>query len=59
MLARDARKRAQEALTRAETFHDANAKQKMYAVKYEKLAERLEQAAEPSGTIHGASSADT
>jgi hypothetical protein len=41
-------KRAEEILTRAETFQDAYAKQKMgeIAAKYEDLAERLEQAAE-------------
>ena len=46
-LARDARARAEEVRTRAETFHDADAKQKLLeiAVKYEKLAEQLEQAA--------------
>jgi hypothetical protein len=46
-LARDARDRAEEISTRAETFHDAYAKQKMreIAVNYVKLAERLEQAA--------------
>jgi hypothetical protein len=47
MLARDARKRAEEALTRSETIHDANAKQKMreIAMKYEELAQQLEEAA--------------
>jgi hypothetical protein len=47
-LTRDARARAEEILTRAETFHDPEAKQRMLelAVKYQKLAERLEQAAE-------------
>jgi hypothetical protein len=46
-VARDARERAAEVLARAETFKDAEAKQRMLelAVKYEKLAERLEQAA--------------
>jgi hypothetical protein len=46
-LARDARDRAEEISTRAETLHDAYAKQKMreIAVNYVKLAERLEQAA--------------
>ncbi len=46
-LAREARERAEEVLTRAETFQDAHAKQKMreIAAEYEKLAERLEQAA--------------
>jgi hypothetical protein len=46
-LAGDARARAEEVRTRAETFHDAEAKQRMLeiAAKYEKLAERLEQAA--------------
>ena len=46
-LARDARARAEEVRTRADTFHDADAKQKLLeiAVKYEKLAEQLEQAA--------------
>jgi plasmid stabilization system protein ParE len=47
-LAREARDRAEEILAIAETFHDAYAKHKMreIAVKYEELAERLEQAAE-------------
>jgi hypothetical protein len=46
-LARDARERAEEVRTRAETFHNAEAKQRMLdlAVKYEKLAEQLEKAA--------------
>jgi hypothetical protein len=46
-LAREARERAEEVLTRAETFQDAGAKQKMreIAAEYEKLAERLERAA--------------
>ena len=46
-LARNARDRAEEILTRAETFHDAYAKQKLreIAVKYVKLAEQLEQVA--------------
>jgi hypothetical protein len=51
-LAREARERAEEVLTRAETFQDARAKQKMRAIaaEYEKLAERLEgAAAETSG----------
>jgi hypothetical protein len=51
-LARNARERAEEILTRIETFHDAYAKQKMreIAVKYEKLAERIEQAADTIGS---------
>jgi hypothetical protein len=46
-LAREYRERAEEVLTRAETFGHAVAKQKMRAIaaSYEKLAERLEQAA--------------
>ena len=46
-LARDARDRAEELLAKAETFKEASAKQTMreIAVKYEKLAEQLEQAA--------------
>ena len=46
-LARDARERAEELLAKAETFHDAEAKQRMLelAAKYVKMAERLEQAA--------------
>jgi hypothetical protein len=46
-LAREARERAEEVLTRAETFQDAYAKQKMreIAAEYENLAQRLEQAA--------------
>jgi hypothetical protein len=46
-LARDARDRAEEILTKAETFRDALAKQKMreIAAKYEELAGQLEKAA--------------
>ena len=46
-LARDARERAKEILARAVTFNDASAREGMreIAEKYEKLAERLEQAA--------------
>jgi hypothetical protein len=46
-LAREARDRAEEVLTKAETFQDARAKQKMrkIAADYEKIADRLEQAA--------------
>jgi hypothetical protein len=46
-LAREARDRAEELLVKAETFKDADAKQKMreIAAKYVKLAEKLEQAA--------------
>ena len=46
-LARDARARADEALTRAETFSDPEARRVMrnVAERYMKLAERLEQAA--------------
>jgi hypothetical protein len=46
-LARECRERAEEVLTRAESFGEAGAKQKMrgIAASYEKLAERLEQAA--------------
>jgi hypothetical protein len=44
LLARGFRARAEEILTRAETFHDAWARQKMLGIAwiYEKLAERLE-----------------
>jgi hypothetical protein len=47
LLARESRDRAEELLAKAETFRDADAKQKMreIAVKYVKLAEQLEQAA--------------
>jgi hypothetical protein len=47
VLARDARVRAEEVLVKAETFQNADAKQKMLdlAVKYVEMAERLEQAA--------------
>ena len=46
-LANECRERAEEILARAETFHNAGAKQRMLelAAQYEKLAERLEQAA--------------
>jgi hypothetical protein len=45
--ARDLRSRAEEIRTRAETFHDVDARQKLHkiAVTYVKLAERLEQRA--------------
>lgn len=44
-LAREARERAEEALTLAETFRDAEARRIMREVaeNYEKLAEKLEQ----------------
>jgi hypothetical protein len=44
-LARDFRARAEEISARAETFHNADARQKMreIAATYVKLAERLEQ----------------
>jgi hypothetical protein len=47
-LANDCRERAEEILTRAETFHDASARERMrrLAANYRLLAERLEQAAE-------------
>jgi hypothetical protein len=47
LLARDLRARAEEILSRAETFHDAEARQKLreIAASYEKWAERLEQLA--------------
>ena len=47
LLARDLRARAEEIWTRAETFHDADARQKLHkiAATYVKLAERLEQRA--------------
>jgi hypothetical protein len=47
-LARDARERAEEISTRADTFHDALARERMrrIAADYIKLAERLEQAVE-------------
>ena len=43
-LARDFRARAEEILTRAETMHDADTRQKMreVAAGYEKLAHRVE-----------------
>ena len=46
-LAREARDHAEEALTRAETFRDAEAKQAMreIAAQYEELAWRLEREA--------------
>jgi hypothetical protein len=46
-LARSMRARAEEIRTRAETFHDADARLKLHkiAVTYVKLAERLEQRA--------------
>jgi hypothetical protein len=46
-LASDLRARAEEVLTRAETFHDAGAREKMrgIAASYVKLAERLERSA--------------
>ena len=46
-LARNARERAEEAWTRAETFLDPESRQKKreIAERYERLAERLEQAA--------------
>jgi hypothetical protein len=45
-LARGFRARAEEILTRAETFHDAWARQKMRGIAwtYQKLADRLEKA---------------
>jgi hypothetical protein len=44
-LAMELRARAEEMLARAETFHDADVRQKMrgIAADYEKLAQRLEQ----------------
>jgi hypothetical protein len=46
-LAEDCRQRAEEILVKAETFKDADAKQRMLeiAVKYQEMAERLEDAA--------------
>jgi hypothetical protein len=46
-LARDARERAEEISTQAETFHNAETREGMrrIAADYVKLAERLEQAA--------------
>jgi hypothetical protein len=46
-LARDCRERAEEVSVKAETFQDAEAKQRMreIAAKYEEMAERLERAA--------------
>jgi hypothetical protein len=46
-LARNARERAEEVLTRAETFNDAEAREKMRKIgaNYIKLAERLEKVA--------------
>jgi hypothetical protein len=47
-LANECRERAEEILTRAETFHDAGAQERMrrLAANYKQLAQRLEQAAE-------------
>jgi hypothetical protein len=47
-LASEAQKRAEQILTKAETFRDGQAKQgtREIAAEYEKLAARLEQAAE-------------
>jgi hypothetical protein len=47
LLAGECRERAEELLVKAETFKDADAKQKMreIAVKYVKLAEQLERVA--------------
>jgi hypothetical protein len=44
-LAMELRARAEEMSARAETFHDADVRQKMHGVaaSYEKLAQRLEQ----------------
>jgi hypothetical protein len=44
MLARDFRERAEEALARAETCYDPNARQMMgrIAARYERLAQRIE-----------------
>jgi hypothetical protein len=52
-LAREARERAEEALTRAETFYDAEAREAMLriAANYIKLAERLELYAREGGEI--------
>jgi hypothetical protein len=46
-LAKEARERAEEVLTRAETFYNAEALERMRKIgaNYIKLAERLEQAA--------------
>jgi hypothetical protein len=46
-LAREARERAEEILVKAETFQEAEAKQRMreIAAKYEEMTERLERAA--------------
>jgi hypothetical protein len=43
-LARNSRDRAEEVLARAETFHDADAREMMHRIawSYEKLARRLE-----------------
>jgi hypothetical protein len=48
-LANECRERAEEILTKAETFHDARAIERMrtIAASYQQLAERLEQAAQP------------
>jgi hypothetical protein len=48
-LANECRERAEEILTKAETFRDAHAIERMrrIAASYKRLAERLEQAAEP------------
>jgi len=48
-LANDCRERAEEILVRAETFNDTGAREGMrrIAAGYQKLADRLERAAEP------------
>jgi len=47
LLAAELRARAEEILTRAGTFHDADARRKLHgiAATYEKLAQRIEQGA--------------
>src|SRR5262249_59531771 len=50
-VARNARERAEEVLARAESFHDADAREMMHRIawSYEKLARRLEQYAHSVG----------
>ena len=47
LLAAELRARAEEILTRAQTFHDTDARQKLQkiAATYEKLAQRIERGA--------------
>ena len=53
LLARDLRARAEEIWSRAETFHDAEARQKLreIAASYEKWARQLEQLASDENEV--------